>query len=826
MNTIKIVVRDKIAVVIDETTYICGNSDFAINFDFDAEWDKFDAKTARFSYEGKYQDVVFTGTECPVPIISNTHKIYVGVFAGNLHTTTPAYIPAKKSILCGSGSPEAPSEDVYAQIMEKINGMGGVTPEQVAAVVAEYMAKNPLQETDPTVPDWAKSEQKPDYTADEVGAAKSVDPTAYGLPVLSLTGSTEGISKDKEVSLEYVYGERRGSCTLKWQGSSSLSYPKKNYTIKFDSAFEAAEGWGEEKKYCLKANFIDFSHARNIVSARLWGEVVKSRSDYGSLPDLLKNSPNQGAVDGFPICLVLNDVYQGLYTWNIPKDSWMFGMGDGASECIMAANHHSAATRFETEAICDESDFEIEYVPDDNDTQWAVDSLNTLIRGVKASDGTNLDSIIANYADLNSAIDWYIFIALICGPDNYDKNYLLSTYDGAKWFFTPYDMDGTWGLSYDGNRYYNPISGIPTVKSFNHALIKLLVSFKLDAVKARYEVLRENVLSEANVTAAFCGFFAGIPKGLYDEEVKLWPAIPGSSANHLSQILNNYRLRVIEMDKQMAALEPEIVIPASMLKTQKTWYGGATDPATITQINFVTSYAETGNETEVFVADYGDRGTIKGYVNGTTLTVAPTNGARKINLHTVATNMFRDFVNVEEINGTEMFACNHAGIIQMQSAFNGLSKLTSKITLPEGVTVMTNAFNRCTSMTEPPNIPSTVTTLSSAFYGCSGLRSLPKIPGTVTGSGEYAFCNCTGVTSIDGMVVPEGITSMTEMFSGLKNVGNSTVTIHANPETYTKAFSNVAVDTGATVTLKGTSTILAELAATNTQGRVVVGVQT
>lgn len=666
--------------------------------------------------------------------------------------------------------------------------------------------------------------QKAVTDAINANQAKSVDPTAYGLPILYLTGSTAGISKDKEVSLEYVYGERRGSCTLKWQGSSSLSYPKKNYTIKFDSPFEAAEGWGEEKKYCLKANFIDFSHARNIVSARLWGEVVKSRSDYGSLPDLLKNSLNQGAVDGFPICLVLNDVYQGLYTWNIPKDSWMFGMGDGASECIMAANNHSAATRFETEAICDESDFEIEYVPDDNDTYWAVDSLNTFIRAVKASDGTNLDSVIANYADFNSAIDWYIFIALICGADNYSKNYLLSTYDGAKWFFTPYDMDGTWGLSPGGNIYYNPISVNPTIEKFNHKLIKLLVSFKLDAVKARYEVLRETVLSEANVTAAFCEFFSGIPKGLYDEEVKLWPAIPGSSANHLSQILNNYRLRVIEMDKQMAALEPEIVIPASMLKTQKTWYGGTTDPATITKINFVTSYVETGDETEVFVADNNNSGTIKGYVNGTTLTVAPTNGARKIAMHPVSTSAFYDFVNVEEINGTEMLTVNDAGIIQMQSAFRGLSKLTSKITLPEGVTVMTSAFQDNLSMTEPPNIPSTVTSLDSTFFGCSGLRSLPKIPGTVTGSGNYAFYKCSGVTSIDGMVVPEGITKMEGMFAELKNVGNSTVTIHANPDSCKYAFANVAVSTGATVTLRGTSTMLAELAATNTQGRVVVGV--
>ena len=119
------------------------------------------------------------------------------------------------------------------------------------------------------------------------------DASAYGLPILYLTGDTTGMSKDDAVTLNYVYGERSGSCTLKWQGSSSIGYPKKNYTIQFDNAFEAVEGWGEQKKYCLKANFIDHSHARNVVSAKLWGEIVKSRENTNANLSAL---PNGGAI--------------------------------------------------------------------------------------------------------------------------------------------------------------------------------------------------------------------------------------------------------------------------------------------------------------------------------------------------------------------------------------------------------------------------------------------------------------------------------------------------------------------------------------------------
>ena len=105
MHIINIQVRNKIAVNPMQDSYVCGNSDYEVHFDFDAEWDAYETKTACFVYGGEYQNVVFTGTECKVPIIKNVCVFEVGVFAGNLCTTTPASVPASKSILCGVGVP-------------------------------------------------------------------------------------------------------------------------------------------------------------------------------------------------------------------------------------------------------------------------------------------------------------------------------------------------------------------------------------------------------------------------------------------------------------------------------------------------------------------------------------------------------------------------------------------------------------------------------------------------------------------------------------------------------------------------------------------------
>ena len=144
-RVIHVTVRDKIATAPKDALYVCGNSDFTVLFDFDADWDGYDVKTARFKYNGTYQDKVFEGDECPVPVISDTYSIKVGVFAGNLKTSTEAYIPAKKSVLCGSGSPAAPSPDVYAQIMEKLNSLeADVPPEQIEAAVNAWLKENPV----------------------------------------------------------------------------------------------------------------------------------------------------------------------------------------------------------------------------------------------------------------------------------------------------------------------------------------------------------------------------------------------------------------------------------------------------------------------------------------------------------------------------------------------------------------------------------------------------------------------------------------------------------------------------------------------------------
>lgn len=120
MHYINITVREKSARADDRARIVCGNSDYAVRFDFDEEWEAYDLKTARFITEGGFfTDVQFTGSDCAVPVLTGTRTLLVGVFAGDVRTTTPAYIPAIPCITDNGGIPAAPPPDVYAQLINR-----------------------------------------------------------------------------------------------------------------------------------------------------------------------------------------------------------------------------------------------------------------------------------------------------------------------------------------------------------------------------------------------------------------------------------------------------------------------------------------------------------------------------------------------------------------------------------------------------------------------------------------------------------------------------------------------------------------------------------
>ena len=122
MPDISISVTEKIAQVQGSPVIVCGNSDYTVNFTLDGEWDDYEEKTAEFRYwrsgEKKRSEVLFSGDTVSIPILRDIDEVEIGVYAGDLHTSTPARIPCARSITDGDAVHDPPAPDVYAQLME------------------------------------------------------------------------------------------------------------------------------------------------------------------------------------------------------------------------------------------------------------------------------------------------------------------------------------------------------------------------------------------------------------------------------------------------------------------------------------------------------------------------------------------------------------------------------------------------------------------------------------------------------------------------------------------------------------------------------------
>ena len=171
------------------------------------------------------------------------------------------------------------------------------------------------------------------------------------------------------------------------------------------------------------------------------------------------------------------------------------------------------------------------------------------------SDGSDLDTVVGQYIDIPSAIDYYIHTVDESADDATDKNYLLVTFDGVKWHFSAYDRDTVYGLTWNGKGFLSPVGGVTFAKFAEiHQMMNLIYINKTAELKARAVQLRINIKSEAHVGVVFSNFIAGIPSQVLDEVARTWPTIPSTSASNLAQILNWYRLRRAYLDPLIDAM--------------------------------------------------------------------------------------------------------------------------------------------------------------------------------------------------------------------------------------------------------------------------------
>ena len=155
---------------------------------------KVDGENITFSWELKKH--IFDANE--------DTSIYFAVEAKNkdkveVFRTSPATGKAKETIDTDTEIEETHA-DVILDLISRVDTLEKkpISEEQIAKSVKSYLEKNPIEDTDPTVPEWAKAEEKPTYTAEEVGALPSTTVIPSKLSELTADDEHETVTKEEK----------------------------------------------------------------------------------------------------------------------------------------------------------------------------------------------------------------------------------------------------------------------------------------------------------------------------------------------------------------------------------------------------------------------------------------------------------------------------------------------------------------------------------------------------------------------------------------------------------------------------------------------------
>lgn len=291
-------------------------------------------------------------------------------------------------------------------------------------------------------------------------------------------------------------------CGLRIQGTSSTTYPRKNYRIYFsrstkygtklyvngvevaDFKYSFKPGARPIDIFCLKADFSDSSSTHNTGAVRVVNDIWK-RCGWLTPPQMAYkgNYDVRIGVDGFPIDLFYDNngtgenVYLGKYNFNNEKSGsgiiygfeGIEGFNDeaalkgGRNKCICLEflNNSETLCLFGTSNMDTFDDaLEFRFKADDTwataheDDKAAVKRLWEWIYSCKGNP-TKFMNEYAEYFGNDSPFAWYLITDYFMAVDNRAKNMMLVTWDGKIWYFIPYDMDTVFGERNDSVLKYD-----------------------------------------------------------------------------------------------------------------------------------------------------------------------------------------------------------------------------------------------------------------------------------------------------------------------------------------------------------------------------------
>lgn len=367
------------------------------------------------------------------------------------------------------------------------------------------------------------------------------------LPLVNLDTHGKPIIKDERTSCQFtlfdplcrlpeqqaIFSHLSG---IKVRGASASTYPKKAYSVELqDENGEETDAsllnLREDGDWILDAMYIDHARMRNRLCTDIW-------NSFNQVPHQKKEPEAINGTRGYFVEVILNQQYNGLYclTEKIDRKQLKLKKYDehyrGVSYKANTWNTLLGDGQYEANAPLyglEWNGYESEYPGEADQAGWEYLKNFLEFCSPRYTDNTTFAQHITQHVDLNNIVDYTLFINAVYALDNAIKNMYLSVYNVQKdscFFITPWDLDATFGRSYEGSvaNLYAFEEAIP----FSNVLIRRLYEDNVaefrTRLQARWKELRTNQLSIDSVASRINRYKKLFEtSGAFERERALWP---------------------------------------------------------------------------------------------------------------------------------------------------------------------------------------------------------------------------------------------------------------------------------------------------------------
>jgi len=211
--------------------------------------------------------------------------------------------------------------------------------------------------------------------------------------------------------------------------------------------------------------------------------------------------------------LFLNGEYFGIYMLGEKVDRKLHDLSKHTGVMYKAINHDGSLKK--------DGHSGFEQIYPKKDTTWLP--MEKLRAFIMDSSDEDFAEHIAEKVDIDNAIDFFILMMITSACDNITKNYYISRHSTESlFFFTPWDMDGSFGRSWDGSRKedFNPMGRNLLFKRLRETNAENYV----DRLKTRWNDLKKGILSADSLKKKFETYKEDlIYSGAVERDKKRWP---------------------------------------------------------------------------------------------------------------------------------------------------------------------------------------------------------------------------------------------------------------------------------------------------------------